>query len=65
MVDQLEGIKDVHHALELLETLVDPLMQTRPLPVDLDRQQVGAWLRILNGEFAKRLGAVEGLMGTP
>ena len=62
IVDQMDGIKDVYQAFELLGTLVDPLVKPGTVVVDLDREQMSAMLRLLASAFANRLAAVDGLL---
>lgn len=64
MEDQLAASADVLHAYDLFESLVDPKPCHRGAFMELlDREQVGAFCRIMNRELAVRLRAMNRLVG--
>ena len=65
MVDQLEGIREVHQAFDLLAGLIDPVTSEEVFIQDLDRKELGALLRILNSAFVTRLTMADDLLAQP
>ena len=61
LIDQLCALRDVLEAYDLLQTFVDPEMGLGTFPLEVNRKQLGAWLRILNEAMNTRLVAIDGL----
>ncbi len=62
LADQVAVIEDVQHTVELLEAFVNPIVQPGAYLPDLDREQVGAQLRLINTTFYTRLAVVKGML---
>lgn len=62
LTDQMAVIEDVQHTVELLEGFVNPIVQPGVYLPDLDRDQVGAQLRLINTTFYTRLAVVKGML---
>jgi len=62
LMDQMAVIEDVQHSVELLEAFVNPIVQPGVYLPDLDREQVGAQLRLINTAFYTRLAVVKGML---